>query len=82
MCPNVCQEYERETGREVIEDFPHWEPCHKTLLGNGIMGWDNVGGDVYEVDGLRVTIAGWPIKWEGGDGSIIRLVAIVDEGDQ
>jgi kynurenine formamidase len=29
-----------------------------------------------------VTIAGWPIRWVKGDGSIVRLVAIVDEGDQ
>jgi kynurenine formamidase len=31
---------------------------------------------------MRATIAGWPIKWQGGDGSMVRLVAIVDEGDQ
>ena len=39
-------------------------------------------GDVDEVTGMRVTIAGWPIKWVGGDGSMVRMVAIVDEGDQ
>jgi kynurenine formamidase len=80
--PDVCEEYKQETGREVIEDFPEWEPCHKILLGNGIMGWENVGGDLDQVNGKRVTIAGWPIKWVGGDGSMVRLVAIVDEGDQ
>lgn len=37
---------------------------------------------VDEVLGKRVTIAGWPIRWVKGDGSIVRLVAIVDEGDQ
>lgn len=80
--PDVCEEYRKETGREVIEDFPLWEPCHKILLGNGIMGWENVGGDLDEVNGKRVTIAGWPIKWKGGDGSMVRLVAMVDQGDQ
>lgn len=45
------------------------------------MGWENVGGDVDEVNGKRVTIAGWPIKWRGDDGSMVRL-AMVDEGDQ
>jgi len=82
MRPDVCEEYKRETGREVIEDFPYWEPCHKIILGNGIMGWENVGGDVDQVNGMRMTIAGFPIKWHGGDGSMVRLVAIVDEGDQ
>ena len=80
--PDVCAEYKKETGREVKEDFPEWEPCHRLLLGNGIMGWENVGGDIDQVVGKRVTIAGFPIRWVKGDGSIVRLVAIVDEGDQ
>ncbi len=79
LLPDVCEEYRRETGREAGEDFPEWEPCHRLLLGNGIMGWENVGGDIDEVVGRRVTIAGFPIRWEKGDGSIVRLVAIVDE---
>jgi kynurenine formamidase len=82
LLPDVCEEYKRETGREVIEDFPEWEPCHRQLLGNGIMGWENVGGDIDEVLGKRVTIAGFPIRWEKGDGSIVRLVAIVDESSK
>ncbi|RJP34035.1 MAG: cyclase family protein [Actinobacteria bacterium] len=79
LLPDVCEEYRAETGREVIEDFPEWEPCHRLLLGNGIMGWENVGGDIDKVVGRRVIIAGFPIRWERGDGSIVRLVAIVDE---
>ncbi|MBW1771917.1 MAG: cyclase family protein, partial [Deltaproteobacteria bacterium] len=43
---------------------------------------ENVGGDLDQVTGKRVTISGFPIKWEGGDGSWVRLVAIVDDGDQ
>jgi kynurenine formamidase len=79
LLPDVCEEYENEMGHEVIEDFPEWEPCHRLLLGNGIMGWENVGGDIDKVLGKRVTIAGFPIRWEKGDGSIVRLVAIVEE---
>lgn len=79
LLPDICEEYRRERGREVSEDFPEWEPCHRLLLGNGIMGWENVGGDIEEVVGRRVTIAGFPIRWEKGDGSIVRLVAIVEE---
>jgi kynurenine formamidase len=79
---DVCDEYKKEIGRDVLEDFPHWEPCHRLLLENGIMGWENVGGDIDQVNGKRVTIAGFPIRWVKGDGSIVRLVAIVDEGDQ
>ncbi len=80
--PDVCEEYKRETGRDVLEDFPEWEPCHHQLLRNGIMGWENVGGDLAQVVGMRCTIAGFPIRWTKGDGSIVRLVAIIDEDDQ
>jgi kynurenine formamidase len=80
--PDICAEYKKETGRDVIQDFSEWEPCHKILLGNGIMGWENVGGDIDKATGMRCTIAGWPIRWEGGDGSMVRLVAIIDKGDQ
>jgi kynurenine formamidase len=51
-------------------------------LRQGIVEWKNVGGDLDEVNGKRVTIAGWPIKWVGWDRSMVRLVAIVDEGNQ
>src|SRR4030042_1212392 len=80
--PDICAEYKAETGREAIEDFPLWEPNHKILLGNGIMGFENVGGDIDEAAGMRGTIPGVPIKRVGGDGSMVRLVAIIDSGDQ
>ena len=82
LIPEVNKEYEQLTGRKVIEDFPLWAPSHKPLLKNGVMGYENVGGDLDKVVGMRVTLAGFPIRWEKGDGSIVRLVAIVDKGDQ
>ncbi len=81
ILPNVCAEYKKETGRDVLQDFPEWEPCHHQILGNGIMGWENVGGDIEKVVGKRVTIMGFPIRWYMGDGSIVRLVAQIDEDD-
>jgi len=80
--PDICEEYKKETGHDVLEDFPEWEPCHNLLLRNGIMGYENVGGDLDKVTGMRCTFAGFPIRWMKGDGSIVRIVAIVDEGDQ
>ena len=32
LLPDIHREYERETGRTVIEDFPQWEPCHQAIL--------------------------------------------------
>ncbi|WP_158737267.1 cyclase family protein [Alteribacillus sp. YIM 98480] len=81
LIPQVVKEYKEEFGRDVLEDFPDWEPAHRVLLGNGVMGWENVGGDIEMVVGKRVTIAGFPIRWHMGDGSIVRLVALVDENE-
>ena len=76
--PGILEEYEAHTGRDAREDFPYWEPCHRALLGNGIVGFENVGGQIDEVTGKRVTFAAFPWRWTKGDGCIVRLVAIVD----
>ncbi len=78
LLPHLLDEYKEFTGREVIEDFPDWEPVHRILLSNGILGIENVGGDIDKVTGKRVTFAFFPWRWTRGDGCIIRLVAIVD----
>jgi len=79
LVPKVLVQYKEETGRDAKEDFPYPLLVHKTLLPNGIMVWESVGGNIDEVVGKRVTIVGFPIRWEKGDGSLVRLVAIVDE---
>ena len=78
LLPWACAEYRAESGREVLEDFPEWEPCHRHLLSNGIVGFENVGGDIDAVTGRRVTFAAFPWRWKKGDGCIIRLVAMLD----
>jgi kynurenine formamidase len=66
------------TERAGEPDFPYWEPCQRAQLGNGIVGFENVGGQIDAVTGMRVTLAAFPWRWERGDGCIVRLVAIVD----
>ena len=78
LIPVISAEYKEETGHDVLEDFPYWEPAHRALLGNGIIGFENVGGDIDKVTGKRVTIAAFPWRWVKGDGCIVRMVAIVD----
>jgi len=78
LLPWACKEYEEETGRKVLDDFPEWEPCHRAILSKGIYGFENIGGDIDKVTGMRVTFAAFPWRWVGGDGCIVRLVAITD----
>jgi kynurenine formamidase len=64
----------------VMHCTTHWEPCHRQLLDNGIVGFENVGGDLDKVTGRRCTFAAFPIRWQHGDGSIVRLVACAPTG--
>ena len=77
--PWLHEEYMKETGKDADVEFPINEPAHRILYGAGIPGIENAGGDVDEVTGMRCTLAAFPLRYEGGDGSLVRLVAIVEE---
>ncbi len=79
--PRLIKEYTEMFGHPPIEDFPEWEPVHDVLLRNNVMGFENVGGDIEMVTGKRCTIAAFPLRWWKGDGSIVRMVAMIDEED-
>ena len=81
ICPFLLDEYKAHTGRTTGEDFPDWEPCHRVLLSNGLVGFENVGGDIDKVVGKRFAVAAFPWRWVGGDGCIVRMVAFVPKGD-
>ncbi len=78
ILPHLIDEYREFTGREVEDDFPDWEPAHRILLTNGIPGIENVGGELDAVTGMRCTFMAFPTRLEHGDGSPVRVVAIVD----
>jgi len=72
------KEYEAATGRSAREDFPDWNPAHRTLLSAGIPTIENVGGDVGDLLGKRCTLHAYPWYWHEGDACPIRMVAILD----
>ncbi len=76
--PHIMEEYKRETGRDVMEDFPFWEASHKTLLPNGIPGIENVGGELDKVTGKRCTFMVFPWRYPQGEGCAVRITAILD----
>ena len=78
--PHLEQEWREHTGGgDWKQDFPEWEPVHQILFKNGILGIENVGGDLDAVTGKRCTFAFFPWNWDRGDGCIIRLVAMIDK---
>ncbi|HVB34948.1 MAG TPA: cyclase family protein [Patescibacteria group bacterium] len=74
--PWLDKEYRQATGEDPEKKFPLYEPAHYALLGNKICGIENMGGDIDEITGKRLTIAAFPLRWIKGDGSMIRVVAI------
>ena len=83
LLPHLAAEYRQWSGgRDWKEDFPAWEPVHNMLFRAGILGIENVGGDIDAVTGKRCTFAFFPWNWDRGDGCIIRLVAITDPTQQ
>jgi kynurenine formamidase len=77
--PHLIEEYKRECGRDPKEDFPLWEDAHKNLMvKGGIPGIENVGGDLDEIAGTRCFFIAFPWRWRGGDGCIVRVLAVTD----
>ena len=83
LLPHLAEEYKEWSGGIDWKDaFPEWEPVHNKLFKAGILGIENVGGDLDSVTGKRCTFAFFPWNWDRGDGCIIRLVAMMDKGQQ
>jgi kynurenine formamidase len=74
--------YDKKFGDlEALGNWGTWEPCHKLMLGHGIVGVENLGGDLDKVSGKRFRFNCFPIRWYMGDGSMARCVAEIDEAD-
>ncbi len=74
--------YDKKFGElEEIGCWGTWEPCHKLMLGHGIVGVENLGGDLDKVSGKRFRFFCFPIRWYMGDGSMVRCVAEIGEDD-
>jgi kynurenine formamidase len=74
--------YMAEYGKlENHGEWGTWEPMHKLMMGNGIVGIENVGGDLEKVVGKRFQFWCFPLRWYMGDGTMVRAVAQIDEDD-
>lgn len=74
--------YDKKFGElESFGCWGTWEPCHKLMLGNGIVGIENLGGDLSKIRGKRFHFYCFPMRWYMGDGSIARCIAEIDEDE-
>ena len=65
---------------EAIGCWGTWEPCHKQMLGHGIVGVENLGGDLDKIPaGVWFRFNCFPLRWYMGDGSMARCSAEIDE---
>ena len=73
--------YDEKFGElEDIGVWGTWEPCHKEMLGHGIVGVENLGGDLDKIPaGTVFNFFCFPLRWYMGDGSMARCVAQIDE---
>ena len=81
MRPDLVGEYEAMVGRPVEEVLPtKWfDYNHYRTARSNIPLLENLGGDVAVVAGRRVTLGAFPWRWVGGEASICRVVAFLDE---
>lgn len=73
--------YDEKFGElENIGVWGTWEPCHKEMLGHGIVGVENLGGDLDKIPaGVWFRFNCFPLRWYMGDGSMARCSAEIDE---
>lgn len=76
--PHLNSKYRAATGRDILNDFPYWEPAHKILMEHGIPGIENIGGELDKVMGKRRPFMAFPRRWSQGEGCVVRVIAGID----
>lgn len=74
----LVDSYSKATGLDWKKEHGEWNVAHKIVLGAGIPTVLQIGGDVDVVKGKRVTLAATPWKFEHGEASQVRVVAMFD----
>ena len=81
MRPDLVAEYEAMTGRPIEETLPvkDFEYIHYATARHDISMLENLGGELAEVAGRRVDMGAFPWRWQGGEASVCRVAAFVEE---
>lgn len=80
MRPDLVREFEQMYGTSVEEFLPEkdFEYVHYRTARNNVCMLENLGGELAEVAGQRVTIGAFPWRWENGEGCVCRVAAFLD----
>jgi len=78
--PDLVKEYEEQTGKPIDESLPmkDFEHVHYHMAKANVPMLENLGGELSEVAGRRVTVGAFPWRWIGGEGCICRVAAFLD----
>lgn len=81
MRPDIRAEYERSIGMEVEARWPDEDlfVMHRVPFAQGIVHAENVGGEFASVGTRRCRIGAFPWRLIGGEASICRIVAFVED---
>jgi len=82
LMKRLADDYHKATGLDCKKEHGEWNAAHKILLAAGIPTIEQMGGDVNEIKGKRVTFAALPWKFSHGDACPVRLVAMIDQENQ
>ena len=83
LLPHLADEYrEWSGGRDWKDDFPDWEPVHQQDLQGGHSRHRECRRRHRRGDRQALHLRLLPVNWDSGDGCIIRLVAIIDQGQK
>lgn len=79
--PSLAREYERRFEVNIEEQWPEEDLffMHHEPFRRGIVHAENIGGDIAQVLDRRCTIGAFPWRFIGGEASICRIVAFLDE---
>ena len=80
MRPDLVREYEQMTGQPIEATLPErdFEYVHYRTARSNVCMLENLGGELAEVAGTRVTLGAFPWRWIGGEGCVCRVAAFVD----
>ncbi len=81
MRPDIRAEYEQMIGSDMEDRWPDDDlfVMHAAPFPRGIIHAEKIGGELANLGTRRCTIGAFPWRFSGGEASICRIIAFLDE---